>query len=44
MRFTDLDEALGDPEGFGRVEYAYHKIAATVGIERLFIKFYRKIN
>lgn len=26
------DKALGDPKGFGRVEYAYHKMAKQVGI------------
>src|SRR3989338_8673670 len=27
------DETLGDPQGFGRVEYAYHRMAAEAGIE-----------
>ena len=27
------DEALGDPEGYGRIEYAYHRMAASAGIE-----------
>jgi serine/threonine-protein kinase HipA len=27
------DASLGDPEGFGRVEYAYHKMAVDAGIE-----------
>ena len=27
------DVALGDPKGFGRIEYAYHKMAVTAGIE-----------
>ena len=26
------DSALGDPQGFGRVEYAYHKMARAAGI------------
>ena len=26
------DENLGDPEGYGRVEYAYHKMAVAAGI------------
>lgn len=26
------DDALGDPQGFGRVEYAYHKMAIAAGI------------
>ena len=26
------DDALGDPQGFGRVEYAYHKMALKAGI------------
>ncbi|MDP6523383.1 MAG: type II toxin-antitoxin system HipA family toxin [Kiritimatiellia bacterium] len=26
------DSALGDPQGFGRVEYAYHKMAVACGI------------
>ena len=26
------DSALGDPQGFGRVEYAYHKMALEAGI------------
>jgi serine/threonine-protein kinase HipA len=26
------DDALGDPRGFGRVEYAYHKMAVAAGI------------
>ena len=26
------DESLGDPRGFGRVEYAYHKMAVAAGI------------
>jgi serine/threonine-protein kinase HipA len=26
------DNALGDPQGFGRVEYAYHKMALKAGI------------
>jgi serine/threonine-protein kinase HipA len=27
------DEALGDPEGYGRIEYAYHRMATAAGIE-----------
>ena len=27
------DEALGDPEGYGRIEYAYHQMATAAGIE-----------
>jgi serine/threonine-protein kinase HipA len=27
------DKALGDPKGFGRVEYAYHKMAIEAGID-----------
>jgi len=27
------DAALGDPQGFGRVEYAYHRMARAAGIE-----------
>ena len=27
------DVALGDPKGFGRIEYAYHKMAVAAGIE-----------
>ncbi len=27
------DKALGDPKGFGRIEYAYHKMAVAAGIE-----------
>jgi serine/threonine-protein kinase HipA len=26
------DDALGDPQGYGRVEFAYHKMAAAAGI------------
>ena len=26
------DDAMGDPQGFGRVEYAYHKMAVAAGI------------
>ena len=29
------DEALGDPEGYGRIEYAYHRMAAAAGIEMM---------
>lgn len=27
------DESLGDPEGYGLIEYAYHKMAAAAGIK-----------
>ena len=27
------DKALGDPQGFGRIEYAYHLMATAAGIE-----------
>ncbi len=27
------DKALGDPQGFGRIEYAYHLMAVAAGIE-----------
>lgn len=27
------DKTLGDPKGFGRIEYAYHKMAVAAGIE-----------
>jgi len=27
------DVALGDPKGFGRIEYAYHRMAVAAGIE-----------
>ncbi|MFO7560645.1 MAG: type II toxin-antitoxin system HipA family toxin [Desulfobacterales bacterium] len=27
------DDALGDPEGFGKIEYAYHLMAKAAGIE-----------
>jgi serine/threonine-protein kinase HipA len=27
------DASLGDPKGFGRIEYAYHKMAVAAGIE-----------
>jgi len=27
------DEALGDPEGYGRIEYAYHRMATAAGIQ-----------
>jgi serine/threonine-protein kinase HipA len=27
------DRALGDPQGFGRIEYAYHQMAVKAGIE-----------
>ena len=27
------DDALGDPEGYGRIEHAYHRMATAAGIE-----------
>ncbi len=27
------DKALGDPQGYGRIEYAYHRMAVDAGIE-----------
>lgn len=33
LKFDGVNDAsLGDPEGFGRVEYAYHKMAVAAGI------------
>jgi len=33
MKFDGVaDKALGDPQGFGRVEFAYHKMALKAGI------------
>ncbi|MFC1543755.1 type II toxin-antitoxin system HipA family toxin [Gemmatimonadota bacterium] len=29
------DDALGDPKGYGRVEYAYHHMAGSAGIEMM---------
>lgn len=34
LKFDGVEDAqLGDPQGFGRVEYAYHRMAAAAGIE-----------
>ena len=34
LKFDGIkDAALGDPQGFGRVEYAYYKMAVDAGIE-----------
>jgi serine/threonine-protein kinase HipA len=34
LKFDGVEDAqLGDPQGFGRVEYAYHRMAVTAGIE-----------
>ncbi|MBU0714162.1 MAG: type II toxin-antitoxin system HipA family toxin [Verrucomicrobia bacterium] len=34
LKFDGVNEvALGDPKGFGRVEYAYHRMAVAAGIE-----------
>lgn len=34
LKFDGVNDAsLGDPQGFGRVEYAYHKMARAAGIE-----------
>jgi len=34
LKFDGVDDAsLGDPQGFGRVEFAYHKMAVKAGIE-----------
>jgi serine/threonine-protein kinase HipA len=34
LKFDGVNkEALGDPEGFGRVEFAYHRMAVAAGIE-----------
>lgn len=34
LKFDGVNDAsLGDPKGFGRVEYAYHKMAVSAGIE-----------
>lgn len=33
LKFDGVDDAsLGDPQGFGRVEYAYHRMAVKAGI------------
>jgi serine/threonine-protein kinase HipA len=34
LKFDGVNDAtLGDPKGFGRIEYAYHKMAVAAGIE-----------
>ena len=34
LKFDGVNDAsLGDPKGFGRVEYAYHKMAVAAGME-----------
>ena len=34
LKFDGVNDAsLGDPQGFGRVEYAYHKMALAAGVE-----------
>ena len=34
LKFEGVNEAsLGDPKGFGRVEYAYHRMALAAGLE-----------
>jgi len=34
LKFDGVNqESLGDPEGFGRIEFAYHKMAVAAGIE-----------
>ncbi len=34
LKFDGVNDAsLGDPQGFGRVEYAYHKMALAAGLE-----------
>lgn len=34
LKFDGVNRnTLGDPEGFGRIEYAYHKMATAAGIE-----------
>ena len=36
LKFDGVDDAsLGDPKGFGRVEYAYHRMAVAAGIEMM---------
>ncbi len=33
LKFDGVDDAsLGDPQGFGRIEYAYHRMAVAAGI------------
>jgi serine/threonine-protein kinase HipA len=34
LKFDGVNDAsLGDPQGFGRIEYAYHRMAVAAGIE-----------
>ncbi len=34
LKFDGIsDKALGDPQGYGRIEYAYHRMAVEAGIE-----------
>lgn len=36
LKFDGVNEAsLGDPQGFGRVEYAYHRMAVAAGIRMM---------
>lgn len=36
LKFDGVNQsALGDPDGFGRVEYAYHKMAEAAGLEMM---------
>ncbi len=36
LKFDGLDEdAFGDPEGYGRIEYAYYRMATKAGIEMM---------
>lgn len=36
------DESLGDPEGYGLIEYAYHKMAVAAGIEMTTCRIYEE--
>ncbi len=36
------DESLGDPEGYGLIEYAYHKMAAAAGIIMTECRIYKE--
>lgn len=38
------DRALGDPEGYGRIEYAYYKMATKCGIEMTECDLYEENN
>lgn len=38
------NQSLGDPEGFGKIEYAYHKIAAASGIKMTQCKLFQENN